>query len=136
MQSNRGRVVLLLAAVAAVVVLFFVLRDDEAGDEVVQGTSTPASQQQPEAAVFEIEVIGTAPVGGVEDLEVEKGEKVEIVVSTPDTTDHIHLHGYDLTADLAPGRPAKIGLEADIEGIFEVELEEAVAQIAELTVNP
>jgi hypothetical protein len=51
-------------------------------------------------------------------------------------TDHVHVHGYDLMADVAPGAPATIRFTADAPGRFEIELEESGLQIAELEVRP
>ena len=50
--------------------------------------------------------------------------------------DHVHVHGYDLMRDVAPGKPAELTFRATIPGRFEVELEERGLQIAELTVRP
>jgi hypothetical protein len=38
--------------------------------------------------------------------------------------------------DVEPGKTVVVSFPADIEGVFEVELEDAHVQIAELTVNP
>ena len=42
-----------------------------------------------------------------------------------DVTDEVHVHGYDLTADLSPEQPAEIAFDATIPGVFEVELHDA-----------
>jgi hypothetical protein len=67
---------------------------------------------------------------------VEKGERVRIAVRTADTTDEVHLHGYDLTRSLAPGRPARFRFVAKNTGVFEMELHHGPTQIAELRVGP
>ncbi len=36
-----------------------------------------------------------------------------MLVVTAEVTDHVHLHGYDLMADVAPGKPARIEFTAD-----------------------
>jgi hypothetical protein len=51
-------------------------------------------------------------------------------------TDHVHLHGYDLMADVAPRAPATIRFTADAPGRFEIELEDRGLQIGELEVRP
>jgi hypothetical protein len=51
-------------------------------------------------------------------------------------SDHVHLHGYDIVRDVAPGRPAVIRFRATTAGRFEVELEDRGLQIAELEVRP
>ena len=65
---------------------------------------------------------------------VDTGEQVRIEV-TSDVADEVHLHGYDLTADVAAGTPAVIEFIADIPGIFEVELEDAGTLLFELQVS-
>jgi hypothetical protein len=52
-----------------------------------------------------------------------------------DVEDEVHLHGYDLSADVAPGQAARITFTADVAGEFEVELEELGIPLAELTVS-
>ncbi len=75
------------------------------------------------------------PVGGVQELTVEKGDRVRFTV-TADQAEEIHTHGYDIAEDVAPGKPARFDFTASIEGIFEAELEKAGVQILKLTVNP
>jgi len=48
----------------------------------------------------------------------------------------VHVHGYDLMADVAPGKPARIDFTANLTGRFEIELEDRGKQIAQLTVLP
>ena len=150
MQSTAGRVVVGVIAIAVVVGLFVVLRAGEDGepggstagsessDEESAITGKPAKKPKPrpEETATEIQVEGGQPVGGAERLTYMVGEPVRITVSSPDTTEHVHVHGYDVIVDLAPGKPAKIEFSADIEGVFEVELEGSATQIAELTVEP
>jgi hypothetical protein len=156
MQSTGARAGIAVAAVAAVVILFFVLRDDDEGDDAgttaatttapaeakpgggAGGTGEPEKEPKPkpEGVATEIRVEGGQPVGGVERIEATVDETVRIVVSSPDTTEEVHVHGYDLFAEFSPRRPAKLEFDASIEGVFEIELEHAHAQIAELTVEP
>lgn len=53
-----------------------------------------------------------------------------------DTTDEVHLHGYDVKANVTPDTDAVLEFEASQPGVFEIELEDAGRRIAELTVNP
>ena len=68
-------------------------------------------------------------------LSVPKDTRMRLVVIA-DVTDHVHLHGYDLMADVAPGSPAVLNFPADVSGRFEIELEDSGRQIAQLTVQP
>jgi hypothetical protein len=75
------------------------------------------------------------PVGGVQELEYSAGEQVRFTVRS-DVADEIHVHGYDLMKDVPAGGSVSFSFPAEIEGIFEVELEGLKEQIAELRVNP
>ncbi|MDH3306150.1 MAG: hypothetical protein OEO77_01320 [Acidimicrobiia bacterium] len=66
--------------------------------------------------------------------EVVLGDEVRIVV-TADVSDEVHLHGYDLVADIEAGQTVVFEFVADIPGIFEMELEGARLPILELTVQ-
>ena len=68
-------------------------------------------------------------------LSVKQGRKVVIVVRS-ELSDHVHLHGYDLIADVGPGQPATIRFTANSPGRFEIELEDRGLEIAELEVRP
>ncbi len=75
------------------------------------------------------------PVGGVKRLEYSAGDEIRFEVSS-DAAEEIHVHGYDVAKDVPAGGSVRFAIPADIEGIFEVELEELGVQIAELRVNP
>jgi hypothetical protein len=95
-------------------------------------TQTETTEQ---AKVVHVTVSGGVPEGGIVRESVDKGDRVVLVV-TSDVADEVHLHGYDLSRDVAPGQRARIAFRATIPGRFEVELENRGLQIAELTVNP
>ena len=59
-----------------------------------------------------------------------------VFVVKSEFADEVHLHGYDLSADVAPGEPATIRFTADAPGLFEAELESRSLPIAELEVRP
>ena len=67
-------------------------------------------------------------------VRVDRGEKVRIRVQA-DRAEEVHLHGYDLSEDVAPGKPAVIDFTADAAGVFEVELEQAKLKLFELQVQ-
>ncbi len=82
-----------------------------------------------------IVVRGAKPVGGVQDLTFEQGERIRFIVKS-DVTDEVHLHGYDIPKPVKAGGSVEFDVPATIEGVFEVELEERVVPLAEVTVNP
>jgi hypothetical protein len=99
-------------------------------------TTTETTTTEPEGpTVVRVRVVGGAPQGGIVRRTIDQGDRVVLVV-TADVTDHVHLHGYDLMRDVAPGRPARIPFRATVPGRFEVELEDRSLQIADLTVRP
>jgi hypothetical protein len=75
------------------------------------------------------------PVGGIAELEYSAGDEIRFEVSS-DVADEVHVHGYDLMEEVPAGGTVSFDFPAEIEGIFEVELEGRKVQIAELTVNP
>ena len=83
---------------------------------------------------IELEVAGGKPVDGVQRYRIDPGDDVTIVV-TGDTTDELHIHGYDLVVPFAPGQPGSITFEANIPGIFEVETHHHGDLVMELQVG-
>jgi hypothetical protein len=145
--SQRRR----LAGICAVLALFgsgLLLAscggDDEA-DTTTETTGTTTTETQPTTVtdptpdegptVVTIVVANGAPKGGIVRETVDKGDRVVLVVRS-DVTDHVHLHGYDIMRDVAPGSPARLRFRATIPGRFEVELEDRGVQIADITVQP
>lgn len=82
-----------------------------------------------------IEVRDGEPVGGVQTLEFSAGEDVRFRVSS-DAAEEIHVHGYDIAKDVPAGGTIEFDFPAELEGIYEAELEELGVQIAELRINP
>lgn len=87
----------------------------------------------PAAPTYEFTVVAGS-VDGPDRIEATVGEEIVITVSA-DVTDEVHLHGYDLFADVAPGAPARLDVVTDIPGIFEMELEGARLVVTELEVR-
>jgi hypothetical protein len=67
-------------------------------------------------------------------VKVVLGQKVRVRVED-DRAEEVHVHGYDLKGDVAPGKPAVIDFTADVPGVFEVELEESSLKLFELQVQ-
>jgi hypothetical protein len=161
-MTRWTRLALAGGAVVLAVVLFVVLRpDDDEEAEPTPAAQTTTGEATTEDTETETETEGTTteepptttqaedsnaprrvlvvvrdgqPVGGVKRAEIEKDTRVILVVRS-DVSDHIHLHGYDLLADVAPGQPGRIRFRADLTGRFELELEDRAVVIAELEVR-
>jgi hypothetical protein len=144
MRSTGARVALAVAAIAAVVILFIVLSGDDDNDSSSNTTATSTATtggtqtqtkttEVPPAAVVVVE--NGKPQGGIKELKYTKGDRVRLVVRS-DVADEIHIHGYDLKQDVPAGGSVRFNFAANIEGVFEIELEDRKEQIAELRVSP
>jgi hypothetical protein len=159
-MTRWTRLALAGAAVVLAVVLFVVLRPDDdedaeptpaaqttTGETTTEETETETEDTTTEEAPTTTEaenpdepqrivivVRDGQPVGGVKRPEIEEGKRVVLVVRS-DVSDHMHLHGYDLLADVAPGQPGRIRFRADLVGRFDLELEDRAVLIAELRVS-
>jgi hypothetical protein len=159
LNPNFRNIALIAASLGLVVSLFIALREN--GEEesttatnTVATTATqppastttepPTTTTQPPAttaarpnhvATIRIAVVGGRPQGGIRRASVRRGRQVVMRV-TADVNDHVHLHGYGLMVDVAPGNAATIRFIADVAGRFEVELEDSGVQIADFEVRP
>jgi hypothetical protein len=152
--------VLAIVAVAVAAVLFVVLRDDDSEESeptttvattTETGGSAPSGgngggggqgngssrneQPPPKPEVPTIVVRGGDPVGGVEELSFSHGDDIRFKVES-DQAWEIHFHGYDVAKEVSAGGSVAFNVPAELEGVFEVEVEETATQIAEITVNP
>jgi hypothetical protein len=140
------------AALAAIVVLFVVLRPEGDNEETGTAETTGSTQVTTSATASTAPTTTAKPavparrrvtiavragrvIGGIRRATVPRGALVELLV-TADVADEVHLHGYDISRDVAPGAPARLRFKATTSGRFEVELEQRQLQIAEITVRP
>jgi FtsP/CotA-like multicopper oxidase with cupredoxin domain len=158
-MSNGARIGLLGATVVVLVLAFALLSpgdDDDSNTASTPTATAPATAPEspaedppqtttavtppasaPPAAEFErIRVQGGKPAGGVKTITVKRGDRARIQVSSQDTSDEVHLHGYDISRDLKAGDSVRFSFKADAEGIFEIELHGTHTQIGKLVVEP
>ena len=99
-----------------------------ADDGQAQATSTPEeTQNEPPLPVLEKDKVSK--------IRVKQGDQVAFTVHV-DQPDTVHVHGYDIEKDVQPGKDTKISFNADITGIFDIELHSTDEQIAQLRVDP
>ena len=144
---------LAFAAIAAVIAIVAVVVFASGGDDEETAATTPTptatatttaepdaeatateEPEEAEPAGTRVEVKGGEVVGGVQEIRAKEGEDIVFTVAA-DVADEVHVHGYDVTKDVAPGKPAKFDIPAKITGIFEVELEGAGLQVVSLRVE-
>ena len=137
-----------IAYVITAVLLGLALAGCGGDDEASTSTTTETTEtQQTEttqtttdevplgATVVRVVVVNGVPSGGIVRETVAKGDRVALVV-TSDVADEVHVHGYDVSRDIAAGGTVRIRFKVTLPGRFEVELEERGVPIAELTVSP
>ena len=160
-MSGGGRIAIVVGALAAVVVLFLVFRpgDEEEATPAPPPPTTTVAEPSTTATVETAETVETEPpppppppgppppvqarivirggevVGGTRVFKVKQGRQVVLIVRS-DVADHVHLHGYDLMADVGPGTVGRIRFKSSITGRFEIELEDRGLPVAELEVRP
>jgi len=100
------------------------------------GKSSPEAEKPAEKEdVPTVVVRDGEPVGGVQELEFSAGDEIRFRVSS-DAAEEIHVHGYDIAKDVPAGGTVDFDFPAELEGIYEAELEELGVQIIELRINP
>src|SRR5918992_2329014 len=131
-MGRNQRIALVVGAIAIAVVAFVIAQPGDDQDDGERAATTPAQTETgggagggatapaeteeeppptPEPEVTRLRIRDGAVVGGPRDIEVERGDTVRIVVAA-DAPDEIHLHGYDITRNAAPGQPARAPLGA------------------------
>jgi heme/copper-type cytochrome/quinol oxidase subunit 2 len=141
---SQAQRLLLLAGAVVVIVVGFVLLSPGGNDDNDQNAATTATAPSrtttvtasPRPVLATIDVQGGKPVGGVKTITAKKGERMLIYVTSSDTSDEVHLHGYDIKRNLRAGGRVTFSFTANAEGIFEMELESTATQIAKLVVRP
>jgi hypothetical protein len=141
-MSRTQRLLLLAVAVVVIVVGFVVLSpggDDQNATTTATsptGPRTVTATPVPEPVLATIDVRGGKPAGGIKTITAKKDERLLVSVTSPDTTDEVHLHGYDIKRNLRAGGRVTFAFTATAEGIFEMELESTATQIAKLVIQP
>jgi hypothetical protein len=130
--TRNTRIGLLAAAVVVAVAAFVIAQSggdddsDKASTPAASGsgaggtTQTTGSSEPAQPQAFRINVRGGVVDGDTQTFTVKKNDTVRIVV-TSDAPDQIHLHGYDIEKEAAPGKPARFKFTANVEGAFIIE---------------
>jgi ABC-type glycerol-3-phosphate transport system substrate-binding protein len=101
-------------------------------EATTEETTTQEQEQGP--TKISIKYVDGKLSGDTGTVRIEQGAQVRLMVRA-DIEDEVHLHGYDLAAEVAPGHPARIDFEADDAGKFIAELESLELHIVTLRVR-
>lgn len=82
------------------------------------GPAWPADAVQPKR--FALSIVDGKLVAASDTIRVKQGDDVELRWSS-DKPMELHLHGYDIEVNVAPGEPAVMSFKAKIPGRFPIE---------------
>jgi hypothetical protein len=137
------RVPAVLAGLALVVALGGCASGDDSPDDGATTSPTATagsatSSAPPTETDRAVEVSVAVTDGKVEPkprrVDVERDSQVRLIV-TSDVDDAVHVHGYEIEAELEAGRPTTVEFVADQSGIFEVETHESELELLQLEVR-
>lgn len=136
-MSRSQRLTFLGIAIVIAVVAVIVLASSGGDDETAKTRSqaTPTATESPEATATATPVPPLVTSDRITKLRFKQGDTIRFRVRS-DVADEVHVHGYDLMKDVEPGQTITFSFPASITGIFEIELESAGKQIAQLRVDP
>lgn len=155
-MRHRQRLVLFALAALIAVTAFVVLRPSVGDAPTVANAPAPAGQdpaadQPPDDSrqtdAGEPADATPAPVkrrkakpplltaDSARTLSYNKGDRIRFRVRHA-SPEEVHVHGYDIARDLPAGKTVTVSFPADIEGIFEVELERSGTPLGKLKVEP
>ena len=75
------------------------------------------AQAEPTESVINLPIANRATTLTRDDLRVTQGDTVRLTFQS-DEDGEVHLHGYDLTAAVAPGHPGELVFQAETAGAF------------------
>jgi hypothetical protein len=144
-RAQRLTFLAIAAVIAVLAVVFIGGSDDETADttaETTEPTPTPTGDDDDDPEPTSTPTATPTPTpppllkgGKVTKLRYTEDETVRFRVIS-DEPEEVHIHGYDIAKDLAPGEEVTICFKADLTGIFEIEYEHAKEQIGQLRVDP
>ena len=148
-MTSQVRVLVGLALVAAVVAAFALsssaLKDGgSTSTETVSAGQSQVTATTPAERVVRktVSLNNDGPVGGVVEIRAQAGDRLLVTVVSSGYSGEVHLHGFDIKKDVAPGRPVTFAVTAaqtsqpQGQGSFEMELEATATQIARLLISP
>ena len=134
-----GSIVVAVASIALAVVRLATL-DDGAGTETQASESRARSGDEDRGGGRRVHsarvVLGVGLRQSRPRIRARVGDEVRLTVTSRGAEDEVFVRGYDISADVAPGRPARLRFPARREGFFDVILVTSGVTIADLDVAP
>lgn len=95
----------------------------------------PAAASSPGNRVFELGLKNGRLVSGPAVLQVKAGDRITLKIAS-NTSDELHVHGYDLRLRIKPEEVVTLDFTANRTGRFGLELHRAHAELGALEVYP
>lgn len=130
---NKKLILFVTVGIAILAMLFWLLRPAAPVPELRTQDRDQAQTQQPQMFMFT--VVDGKRVTGPAVVEVPVNTKISLQVDA-DKPDELHVHGYDLSKQIAPGKIQSLNFLADRSGRFAVELHGAHTELTTLQVQP
>ena len=105
-----------------------------AASPTVAPSAAPTSAAPAPVRTVSVRYAGGAVTGTSGREQVRLGEPVVLRIAS-DVAEQVHVHGYDLEADIPAGGSTDVSLTATIPGVFEVELHESGKALFQLRVS-
>ena len=134
MNRRAALVLLLVAALGTLAALYQWLRPQPQPAAPATASATGSGPPLVSVREFQFEV-AQGQVRGPTSMTVQEGERVSLRVRS-DQADELHVHGYDLSAELAAGEIVTLTFIAGRAGRFEIELHHAGRELGALEVQP
>jgi hypothetical protein len=129
-------IVFAAAALLLVVALWHVFRPQTPEGQAPGGEPGVAASNPSQAKdIFDLVLKDGKLASGQPVIQVYRGEQVVLRIKS-NTTDELHLHGYDLHARITPQETAVLEFSANRTGRFTLELHEAQTELGALEVYP
>ena len=146
-MSTRSRIAVAVAFIAAAAIAFLAIRSGGSSSDSTAVSTSRATKPVATTPAFRVlrvtvPVGKEGPTGGVRDISASAGERVVITVTSTGYSGEVHLHGFDIHHDVAPGSPAVFDVSQAStktpkgQGSFDMELEATSTLIARLRVSP
>ena len=142
-MSTLAKVGVLAAIAVAAVAAFFVFRGGETPTPTTTVPTRPIATTPAARVVRDsVEVKASGPIGGVKTFKAFAGDRVLVTVKSVDYTGEVHLHGFDIAKEVAPGQEVVFALSPvqtknpKVQGIVEMELESTSTLILKLEIQP
>jgi len=130
-----GSIVVAVASIALAAVRLATLDDGASIETRASGSRVRPGGGRPVHSA-RVVLVGGLPQRRRPRIRARVGDDVALTVTSREVEDEVYVRGYDVSAEVAPGRPARLRFPTARKGFFEVILVVSGATIAGIDVAP